>query len=178
MRPEWRGILKVLEMQHVRNGQIITSLQAPLYNLLHKEAERYFLRCLFSNDGSLPPTNYYLGLDNREVITIDDEAVDIEEEPTINGYSRQAISSAASSEAWDITESANGYFKAVGKIITFNASGGSFGPVSNLFLIDKENVGAEDAVLLSSVNLSDSVTLDDGDALNLRISLSLRDYSQ
>jgi len=173
MRKDWNGILKVLEIEHIRDGKVIWS-DKNLYNTLHTEGEGYLLEILFKNpnDGSLPPEYYYLGLDARTSIEVSDNMAAIIDEPVGNGYFRQLVSSKPEqSTGWLITSN-SGYTKALGSIITFTAAGGSWGPVSTLFLTNQND---NDGVLISSVALSDEATLDDGDVINLRMALTLRD---
>lgn len=168
MRSDWHGLIKVLEIQHVRNGKVIWE-DRNLYNMLHTNGEEFLLTALFNNDGTALPEYYYLGLDNRTVLLADQTMEDVEDEPSINGYSRQTLSSAS---GWDI-ELHNGVHRAVGNIITFTAVAGTWGPVQNLFLTDQPN---NTGYLIASVPLSVSATLTDGDAINMRMALSLRDY--
>jgi hypothetical protein len=160
--------MKVLEIEHVRNGKVIWQSKN-LYNTLHTEGENLLLQVLFTNDGMLPPVNYYLGLDNRPVIAISDTMASLQGEPVGFGYVRQAVSSAT---GWQIGLT-NGVYAAVTEIVTFTAVGGDVGPVSNLFLTDK---GDNTGTLISSVPLSQpGQTIADGDAVNMRMSMSLQD---
>ena len=169
MRNDWHGLIKVLDINHVRNGQIIWEAKN-LHNILHQNGEEYFLTVLFNNDGSLPPANYHLGLDERSILLVDDTMSNLIDEPTVNGYARQPVSSVS---GWTI-ELANGVFRALGPIITFGATGGSWGPVSNLFLTNRTD---NDGFLIASVALSNTITMSDGDAINMRMGLSLRDFT-
>lgn len=177
MRKDWNGILKILEIQQVRNNQVIWE-QKNIYNMLHSEGEAYFLEILFRNpnDGTLPPEFYYLGLDNRASPVVDDTMIDILDEPVGNAYARQLVSSKPDQPTgWIIVAGQSGeitYNKALGSIITFNAAGGQWGPVTMLFMTDKVNNTGK---LISTVDLASEVNMEDGDALNLRMALSLRD---
>jgi len=173
MRKDWNGIMKVLEIEQVRNGKVLWS-KKNLYNILHAGGESYFLEALFRNpgDGSIPPEFYYLGLDHRSNPEINDTMEDIIDEPVSNGYFRQVISSKPDElTGWTIN-STNGYSKATGSIITFNATNDGWGPVRNLFLTTESN---NNGVLISSVSLSDEAHLENGDVINLRMVMTLRD---
>lgn len=167
MRRDWHGLIKILEIQHVRNGEVIWE-DKNLYNTLHTEGEGLLLECLFANDGDTLPPLYYLGLDNRTTIDAADTMADVLDEPASNGYLRQTVSSV---DGWTISLH-NGVHRALSQIVTFSASGGSWGPVQNLFMTD---LSTNDGVLISTVPLSSPATLSDGDALNMRMALSLRD---
>lgn len=169
MKNNWRGLLKILEIEQIRNGKVIWS-EKQLYNLFHTEGEQFILLSCFSNDGTVLPTSYYLGLDNRASPNIDDTIDDIEDEPSSNGYVRQAL---GIDGGWRV-EQVNGIYRAIGNIITFQASGGSWGPVNNLFLTDKID---DSGYLISTVALNSELTMEDTDTINMRMSVSLRDES-
>jgi hypothetical protein len=170
MRSNWRGILKILDIQHVRDGKVIWSEQN-IHNLLHASGEQFMLLCAFDNDGNVVPANYYFGLDNRTVVAVTDTMASISStEPTSGGYTRQTV---ASSGGFTV-EAVSGIYRAVGPILTFNATGIGYGPVKNLFLTTaSDNSG----YLLSTAVLSSSVTLTSGDSINLRMSIQLADIS-
>jgi hypothetical protein len=164
-----KHLLKVIEIQHIRDGKVIWE-DKNLYNTLHTLAEQYFLSVLFG--GVTPPANYFMGLDNRGTITVDDTMESLVDEPTANGYLRQQVSSSSGWNIQQVTINETNIYQAIGSIITFQANGGSWGPVNNLFMTTtSDNSG----VLLASVILSQEVTLNSGDSINMRMSLSLRD---
>jgi len=161
----WNGILKLLSVEHIRGSRVIWK-QENIYNQIHLKGEEFLLKCCFNNNGSYPPDEYYFGLDNRAAISNSDELADLLDEPTTNGYSRQARSSLTGFNV----ELVNGSYRASSSIMTFSASGGSWGPVSNIFLATS---AGSSGVLVSSAALSQSVTLTSGDSVNLRMALSL-----
>jgi hypothetical protein len=169
MRNDWHGLIKILEIEHVRDGKVIWE-QKNLYNVLHTLAEQFFLGILFSNVAK--PTTYYFGLDARTAITADDTMESVTDEPTVNGYLRQQASSSGAFNVQLVTVGDTSVYRAIGPIITFQASGGSWGPVNTLFMTDKSDYTG---TLLSSVPLSQALTLNTGDSINMRMSLSLRD---
>ena len=160
--------MKVAEIQHVREGRVIWE-DRNLYNILHSGGEQFLLECLFANDGTLIPTSYYLGLDARTGLDVLNTMSDLEDEPTENGYIRQAL---GSNGGWSVSLVSDVY-RAIGNIITFSAVGGSWGPVTNLFLTNRSD---NNGVLIASVLLSSALTLNNGDSINMRMSVSLRDY--
>jgi hypothetical protein len=182
MKKQWHGLVKILEIQHIRNGKVIWE-DKNLYNTLHIGGEAYILSCVFSNpnNSSMPPQNYYFGLDNRTSISVDDLITDLADEPSGGGYLRQPVSPIAKSPAINqpftsefAIEDSNGIYRAISKIVTFNASGTGWGPVNNLFLATSiDNTG----ILISSNKLTSQLILVDGDAVNMRMGLSLRDES-
>lgn len=167
MRKDWHGLVKILEVQHVRNGEVIWE-DKNLLNTLHFGGELFVLTCCFDNDGTFPPANYYFGLDNRATISTDDLITDLSDEPVGNGYLRAAVSSSGQFTV-DIL---NGVYRATSQIVTFSASGSGWGPVKNLFLATTSN---NDGILIATSPLSSPVTLTSGDAINMRMALALQD---
>lgn len=171
----WRGIMKVIEIKHLRDNQVLWH-KKDIKNILHLDGEEFLLRAAFTGgqDSSVIPENYYLGLDNRVALDEEDTIDNLLGEPTGNGYERQEVSSSGDFTVAD----ENGHFRATSKIVSFRAEGGSWGPVSNLFLTDSES---DDGYLISSVALSDdpenpiNIEVADGDTLTLRLALTLRD---
>ena len=165
----WHGLLKVLEFTQTRNGEIVTQFK-DLKNLLHSDGESFILQaCFFGGQtSSIIPDNYYLGLDNRESIDVADTMVSLSGEPIGNGYARQAISSAGSF----VVAFTNTHYVATSPIVSFQATGTSWGPVNNLFLTTETDATG---FLISSVILPQAVTVLAGDLVTLRTALSLKD---
>jgi hypothetical protein len=166
MNSNWHGLMKVLEIKHVRNGEVLWEAKN-LNNLMHLVGDQYFLDVLFAGE-DLPDT-YYLGLDGRTSLSADDTIEDLVNEPSSNGYTRQPVSS---SSGWRVEQVSN-VWRAIGNIITFSASGGSWGPVGNLFLTTEAD---STGVLIASVALDQQTTVSSGDSVSMRLSLSMRDY--
>ena len=163
---DWHGILKILEIQHIRDGKVIWE-DHDILNILHTEGEQFLLTCCFDNDGSIVPTDYYFGLDARSTVAASDTMSTITSlEPSGNGYSRQTVSS----NGGFTIQLVGSYYRAVGSIVTFSATG-TYGPVKNLFLTDKSD---NSGYLISSAELSSPVTFANGDSVALRMSLQLR----
>lgn len=162
---KWPGVLKILEICHMRGPEVIWS-QSNIYNQLHSEGEALLLSCCFNNTGTLPPNAYYFGLDNRGTINAGDTLEDIFGEPSSNGYNRQA----RPSNGGFTIELVNGMYRASSSIMTFSASGGAWGPVKNIFMT---NAAGSSGTLISSAALSQEVSLISGDSVNLRMALSL-----
>lgn len=159
-------MMKVVEIRHTRGGELLWEAEN-LYNTLHVQGEQYFLGVLFG--GTPLPANYYMGLDARPTIAVADTMASIVDEPTSHGYLRQFVNATS---GWNI-QLVGGVYTAIGGIITFTASGGSWGPMSTLFLTNRiDNAG----VLLSSVPLPQALTVSSGDSVSMRMSQSLRDY--
>ena len=135
-------------------------------SIIHYEGEQHLLSILFA--GTALPTNFYLGLDNRTTLTATDTLASLVGEPTVNGYARQPVSSTAFTVIF--TGSA---YQANTPIVTFSASGGSWGPVNNLFMsTTSDNSGK----LIASVTLNQpALTLINTQIMRIRMGLALRD---
>jgi len=161
----WRGILKIIDIEHVRASKVLWA-QKNIWNQLHLKGEEFLLNCCFNNNGNYPPSEYYFGLDSRSSISQSDTIEDLEGEPTENGYTRQP----RSSNGGFIVEPFNGNYRASSNIMTFTAAGGGWGPVKNIFIATSSDGSG---VLLSTAALSQEINLIDGDSVNLRMALSL-----
>jgi hypothetical protein len=167
MTNNWRGILKIETIQHIRNGKVIWE-DRNIHNTLHQLGEAFLLTACFANDGSILPNNYYFGLDNRTTISINDTISSLIDEPVSGGYARIPISS---SSGFTIT-SIGGIYRAVTPTLIYTGASSGFGPVKNLFMVTTpDNTGT----LVSSAPLSSSITLASGDSVNLKMSLQLHD---
>lgn len=166
MSNKWH-LLKVLEVQHIRDNKVIWSNQN-LRNLIHLQGEEYILKILFS---SMELTeHYYFGLDNRDVLDSSDTLDSLYQEPSRYGYSRQSVDSTV---GWTFEE-ISGVYRAKSPIITFSASGGPIGPVKNLFMtMQEQNIDPINGYLISSVYLGSSLTIVDGDSISMRTSVGL-----
>lgn len=165
----WRGIMKVLEIKHWREGEVIWE-QNNILNLLHLDGEEFVLRAAFNGGriSNIIPENFYMGLDNRQAPSASDTMDSLIAEPTANGYTRQPISSAGD---FTVVEDSS-HFRAVSPIIAFQASSGSWGPVQNLFLTDRtDNTG----FLISTAIIQTPITVNDGETVTLRLAMQLRD---
>ena len=169
MNKNWHGLMKIVEIQHICNGEVVWE-EKNILNTFHNGGELFVLSCCFDNGGSLPPANYYLGLDNRSTVSADDMLSDLVDEPTSNGYLRASVSS---SNAF-VIDTISGVYNASGPIITFTATGSGYGPVSNLFLATtSDNTG----ILIATAVLSAPITFTNSSSVNMRMRLSLQDGS-
>lgn len=140
-----------------------------LKNILHDEGEQALLSAYFATAMSgygPPPANLYLGLDNRVSLAEDDTLASLDGEPSGLGYARKPLSTAGtglSGQDFYINQPA-AYYRADSKVVTFTASGGAWVSVSKLFLCTVLSGTA--GKLISSLPLSTTRTLQDGDSLN------------
>jgi hypothetical protein len=168
MSNKWRGILKVLEIQHIRNNSVIWS-NKNLLNLIHLQGEEFILRICFS---SMVLQDYYFGLDNRATIDSLDTLNDLYQEPSQYGYNRQSVDA---ENGWTFEE-VSGIYRAKSSILTFSASGGPIGPIKNLFMTTQsQSIDPINGYLISSVDLGSSITIADGDSISMRTSVGLSD---
>jgi hypothetical protein len=167
----WSGLMKILEIQHRRGDEILWEA-SNIRNMLHNDGEQFMLRAAFTGgqNSSVIPLNYYLGLDNRPVLNPTDTLSNLQSEPSSNGYSRQGVHSSG-----DFTANFNlvtSHWQAISPVVSFQAFGGSWGPVQTLFLATTvDNSG----LLISSAKLPTTVTVNAGDAITMRIAVMLKD---
>lgn len=163
---KWNGIMKILELQHVgRDGQVLHR-EENLLNIIHAQGEDLILKILFA--GQAVPENYYVGLDFRSVLDRTQTIGDLFGwEPTTNAYSRQAVKS----DNFSVVTMSSGR-QANSPTLLFRASGGSWGPVRNIFLSTALGYGTN-SVLISSVPLSTSITVADGEVVTMRMAMAL-----
>lgn len=137
-------------------------------NILHDAGEEYILKAAFS-EGIAVPVSFYIGLDNR-VSLAEGDVLPPANEPSGNGYARQAVNSDATD--WTATLDA-GNWQVKSKTVTFTASGGPIpatGSVANMFLsTTSDNTGK----LVASVALSQARTIAAGDSLQTDITIKL-----
>jgi hypothetical protein len=156
--------MTILNAQHWR-GDILLSEQTNIPNTLHGGGEQYILKVVFQ--GTLIPVAYYLGLDNRQVVSVSDTLASLVQEPTGNGYTRQPLMS--NTNNFIISQSGETYIAST-SVVTFTASGSSWGPVQNLFLATTlDNSG----VLISTAPLTPAFSVSPGDQILMRLSMSL-----
>ena len=161
-------LLRVDWINQIRDGEILWE-EKNLYNVLHKRGEEFMLRALFTAGNApnaLIPDDYFFGLDNRTSVDADDDFINVLGEPTTGGYLRQTVSSLGEISG---AEEA-GVIRAITSIITFRASGETWGPVKNLFMTDR---GDNNGFLIASVPATAAFTVIDGDSVTMRMSIGL-----
>jgi hypothetical protein len=164
-----KHLLTILDIEHVHKGDVVWRAEN-LTNVLHKQGEEFILSCLFKSATVSPPTFYYLGLDNRSN-PVDTDMIDsLQSEPTANGYARQPVSSGSGFTVAEV----DGVIRATSIVVSFTASGGSWGPIKNLFLTDEIS---SSGYLIATAPLGDDRTLASGDTLTMRFALALSNVS-
>ena len=155
-------------IEHLRNGVVLWRSEN-IKNIIHLEGREYLIKAAFSNDGSLIPLNYYLGLDSRDTLAAEDNMSSITDEPIGSGYVRQPIPTDGTGFT---ISNVSGVYKALSQIVTFSASGTGWGPVKNMFLTtESDNSG----ILISSIFLTSPLSTSAGDTVSIQIQMSLQD---
>ena len=168
MKDNWRGLMKVLYIQHLRNGKVIYE-EKNILNTLHTEGEEFLLRLAFLS--LTVPIAYYIGLDNRSTIAIGDtlSTVSAVEPTSTNGYLRVP---AAPGSDFSLTLNDSGNNQVNTPIVTFRSNPGDWNrPVANLFLGTSSD---DSGYLIATAQLSASLTMTAGDMVNMRLGLALR----
>lgn len=161
-------LLRLESIEHLdRDGNILWQ-QKNVDNLLHSDGQYYLLNLGFNqSSGITVPSSYYVGLDNRTTPDVSDTLTSLSNEPTQYGYSRQGVSS---TNGFTLTET-SGIYKATTDTVTFSASGGNYGPISNLFLATSSG---STGYLISTISFETERTVADGQTLVMRMSVSLK----
>lgn len=164
-------LLRIEEVCHLDKFGQVKWQSTNLLNTLHTQGEEFILKVMFSSAVE-KPEYYYFGLDNRSSISVSDELVDLVDEPSGNGYSRQAKNSTTD---WSFTTQ-NGYWAAKSNVITFTATSGiGWGPVRNLFLtMQPASAEAAEGYLISSIYLGQILTIEAGESVSLRMLAGLK----
>lgn len=183
MKSKWNGILTILEYTHLDADGKILHQERNLKNILHRQGENFLLTCCFDKQTGDPPTNlntfppplYYFGLDNRAAISVDDTMSSLFGEPPALyfGYTRANVSS---SSQFAIA-SVDSVYRATSPIVTFNGTTTGWGPVKNLFLTNNPTTGSTSGFLISSVTLSQPLSLANGESATFRMALSMQDIT-
>jgi len=169
----WHGILKIDEITHIRDGQVV-SQDRNLTNMLHTLGEQFLLKCAFAKGtADTPPLNYYFGLDGRSTLAFADTVATLSGvEPTSGGYARQAVS-AESGFTFETTGTGPAIYRATCSVVTFSATGNYGLTVKNLFMAT--NAIAGQGILVASVPLTSALNLVSGDSINVKMSVQLHD---
>jgi hypothetical protein len=161
----WNGIMKLLELEHIGKDGSVLHRETDLKNIIHSQGEDLILKILFS--GGALPEKYYIGLDSRSSLDKSQSMSDIFGlEPNSNAYVRQSVKS----DNFSVVNVAAGYKQANSPTLLFKATGGPWGPVKNMFLTTGLGYGT---TLISSVTLSTSITVADGEIITMRMAMAL-----
>lgn len=171
--------------RHLRGGQVIWAsdlgdlavpVDSPEYqdllrsqpfgdNELANEGENSMLAVYFRN--ATAPSGFFIRLYNSAP-SEDDGLSDLTDEPSGSGYSPQSV--ARSAGGWPTLALDGGDWQIVSDVVTFEASGGTIGPVSHgVLATSSDNSG----LLIAYRPLSTSRTLTDGDSLNVEFRVKL-----
>lgn len=171
-KKNWPGIMKIREIRHTNSKGDVLWEAKNIYNVLHWEGEEFLLQAAFAGgqDSTIIPELYYLGLDNRLSPGVEDQMSDLVGEPSGNGYERAEVSSSGDFAI----NFEDDHYIATSPIVAFRATGGSWGPSSNLFLTAEVSSSYK---LISTAILPTAITLNDGDEITMRIGMQIRECS-
>ena len=164
-------LLKIERIEQVNADGKVVWAKENLLNVLHTAGEQYMLEAAFVGGptaNEFIPDNFWFGLDDRTSLLAADTQSDLLNEPSVNGYARQSI---ASKDGFVVALS-GGINKGSAPIVTFSTAGGTWGPVSQLFMATTQNTSG---ILIASIGLGSSVTVPADDSINVRMSISLTD---
>lgn len=161
--------MQVIEICHLDEFGKILWKKENVLNLLHLDGEEFLLRAAFTGGrvSTIVPDNYFIGLDNRQNPSVSDTIDNLIGEPSFGGYQRQQVSSSGDFSI----NFENSHFVATSPIVAFRSTTGSWGPVSKLFITDKND---NSGYLISTANLDAPLLLDPGRQITVRIGMRLR----
>lgn len=167
--------LRILEVVHKdENGNVLWE-NKNIPNTFHLQGEEFILSSLLRTvSGISVPSFYYIGMDNRTTLSPSNNMASINTEPNGNGYSRQAVSSATGFTIENYTLANVSHWRAVSQVVSFTASGGSWGPVSSVFLTNQLD---SNGYLISTAPLGTTRTIGNGEVISYRFVLNLFDES-
>lgn len=161
-------LLHILEIQHRDVDGTVLYEAKNIPNVFHRDGQRFMLSVAFNTaSGITVPANYYLGLDNRLVLTDVDTMSSLSGEPSGVGYARQAVSSL---NGFAVSLGPTNKYRAVTNTVSFTAVGGAWGPVRNLFLTTSAGGGG---FLISSAPLAGPRTVTAGQSVTMRLATAL-----
>jgi len=157
-----KKIVRIWRFEHRdRHGKLLWEHEGP--NALADEGERQMLEVYYRAENA--PTTFYIRLYNDTPAETDGLA-DLTGEPSGNGYAAEEVE--RSSTGFPTIETNSGDWQVVSKTVTFEASGGSIGPVTYAVLATtSDNTGK----LVAYVALSQSRTLAAGETLDVTITI-------
>jgi len=166
----WNGVWTI---KHIRKGEVIWEDTGN--NSLVQQGEVAMLESFFKNTVDSAPTEFYVRLCNSTP-SITSTLPSIIGEASGFGYAAQLLP--RSSVGWiesDYTGAGN--YRLKSKVVTFTASGGSIGPVTNAYLATVDGVDIPDispiAKLIAFRALSMTRTILDGDSMTIQIRIDL-----
>lgn len=161
-------LLHIIEIFHTHVDGTILYENYNIPNIFHQQGQQFVLSATFNTASAITvPANYRLGLDNRATLSDADTLENLIAEPAGFGYTRQPVSSL---NGFSISLGTGGKYQATTNTVTFTASGGTWGPVQNLFLTTTiDNSG----FLISSAALRSSRTVTSGQSITMRLAVSL-----
>lgn len=161
----WIGIWKVKHLDC--NGNVLW--QDTCKNFLTNDGEENILDSYLRAQNA--PTEFYIRLVNSTgtAITETDSLGSITTEPITNGYAPQLIT--RNTSGWPTLALDSGDFKATSSDEDFSASGGSFGPVTWMYL---STTSGDAGKLLAVSSLTTPRTVFDGETLQVSISAKLK----
>lgn len=136
--------------------------------LLHNEGEQYMLNCSF-DESRAPPNCLYVGLCYDTPVEGDTMATLASELASVNGYSRQAVST---NTTYISTSLDSGDYQSRLSTVTFLASGGPWSRANHAFVTTSAT--GSGGKLIASFSLSADRTLTDTDRINTTLRFKLQ----
>jgi hypothetical protein len=153
-------------IKHIRAGEVIWEDVG--YNSLTQQGEEAILETFFRAGAAFTPTEFYVRLCNYSPLVTDTLST-LSGEPNSFGYAGQLLERSTIGFPTK-TLTGDGNYRLITKVITFTASGGNIGPVTNAFLA---TTASNTGKLLAFRSLSMQRTILDGDSMTIQFQIDL-----
>lgn len=165
MSKPWNGLVKLIELKVVDiNGNVLFKKEN-INNVLHYQGQSLILQCMFGTESV--PGDYYVGLDSRSSITLNDKMTNLQLEPSGFGYSRQTLVRGTTNlnVSPDTTPP-----KVTSSTITFSAVGGSY-TATDMFLCTAQS--GTSGYLISTVAFGTTITVSPENLVSMKFAMIL-----
>jgi len=132
-------------------------------NLIVDQGKTDFIKMIVLADTSVVASggNFYIGLASDVAFAVDSTLSDITDEPSGNGYSRQAVE--RNSTGWPTIDVVNGQARAQSKVVTFSATGGDWDKTIKRAFLCNVSSGSTGRLFAFSGALEDDLQVSDGE---------------
>lgn len=169
MSKPWSGLVKLLELKVTDLDGNVVFEKKDINNVLHYQGQELILSCMFGN--STPPSEYYVGLDSRTSITVNQNMTSLQGEPTTGGYVRQPLARGTNFVVTTVGTSTTSV-KATSTTVTFTATGSSY-TATDMFLCTSSS--GSTGYLISTVAFGTTVTVSPSNQVSMKFAMQLGD---
>lgn len=155
----------IWKIQHIRNGKVIWEDEG--LNAVSQQGEEALLETFFRGDASFDPTEFYVRLCNSTP-DVGTTLATVVDEASGNGYAPQLLE--RSTVGFPTKEIISETYRIVSKTVSFTASGGDIGPVTNAYLATTSDNSGK---FIAFRALSRTRTVLDTDTMTIQIRITI-----